>query len=1778
MASSTDAGGSNGTLTRNYSLNSGSPRDYETLKQQYDKANNELNTLRRRCDHALKELDYFRNQHRAAMNQLEVSSQDSATLRTKYGDVLSENQRLEQDIQSLRNELSELHHQQEVLVSENGNSESLYMLARRNEAVRDDYDALRKRYDDLLASHSQAITKLELAQDESNRLNKQCEDVNQERSNAVCTHLARDSLKYREAFQKVQQQYEEAVKEVNQAMAFRMKASKEVKRLTDERNAAMAEYNLIMSERDTVHKEMEKLSDDLTQSFKKTKLLEADNKELLEEKKQLNYQMETLRREIASALHDRDKALKECNDLREKFGEYNASKDDNHDLIKIRLDNITFLGENSTRKEIQADSRSLSQRQRLDNLDQANQELESLRKSLDKAQTELSEAIQEAEVSKGRRDWAFSERDKIVLERESIRTLCDNMRKERDRAVSELAEALRESDAIKKQRNELVKEVKILKETLEVHMEKEAQFNQFRGLEHNNSRDSAIDSDMQEWETEILEMDLSGLSNDIDLGIELVGGREDPHYPNDSGIYVASIMKGSVADGKLRIHDCIGRVNNLDCTSVSKRMVIETLRSSLPLAHMVIRRRRSPAWSQNTRSSQNVVRTPPSFQNNSRVARWIYTARLAAGCHGLTLESGVYIGKISEGSLAAKDSSLVVGDRLLSINNKSMDRLESLHEAMSILNDNRTDIITITTLKTSYLDPECTTNVFMPAQRYKKENRSSQTEDHDFMRNDIDRRYLTSDYRVSKGGSQEKNSGAWLREKLDMVRGRRHSKDRIRGEEKKKYRNSSPNPLDLSTNTFEHEQAIAELDLVIDSYHGDNTNTAKRNKRHEKEISVQEKNGGTWPKARTTNVLQNATGTIVERKKERPPLSLLLTSDHREQIQNYTFSNNSNRNSTPIPLSLAQNLNRHAVFKSMDNGSQFPKSFSTVNDSFEKLRSTKMSEFENTRDPNNRLSINSDNSLDFPVSKPVLINDNYLNFYKKNKTGVMKYASDSERDNSLNHDIPISSVPTSHTRIHSQLFGPQPRVPFPFHPHPHPHLNPSPLNFPSSHSRESFCFEPPYSSFHSHSPSMDVTYPKKPIGMNSIPPHSHVPYRDSDMIPVNYTQGYEGGTFPRKKENPRFRIPSNPSVTSKNSAGKVSTGSIERTSERGSPMPIFQVEVLSPGNRDKRNSMPDYCWPQKPLPGELRRVHIDKSNEPLGIQINCPESGGIFVSTVNDNSLASRVGLQIGDQLLEVCGINMRNATYNLAANVLRQCGNSITMLVQYSPDSTLLHSYIDNSIVISEYHELQESGSCSGSSSNDEGEGEPTPCNSPKGVRKSHQNSRNVPLTALTNQNTLNRKSQPPSTLQRQNSNRNEDEPRYLYIATLKTSNLGISLVGGNAMGIFIHSVQPDSLAYHAGLRTGDQILEYNGSDLRQATAEEAAYELAKPADKVTVFAHYRIDRYNEVKDKPGDSLYIRCLFDRSGSELTDSLQLCFNKDDILYVDNTMFNGVPGHWRAWKLDSEGHRQQCGIIPSKYKVEEELLLKRSTGDLETRGSTSARRSFFRRKKHQRSGSRDSKELASFCNVSSGWYSDNGTLHEDLSLCSYQRVEKLDFPEFRPVLVLGPLAECVVDKLVTDFPDKFQKVMHETRHCSQAALDQELSDNLIVDYRRKGNYFECTTVSAIRSVCSSQLHCMLDISVSSVEKLHRHQICPIVLLIKFKSTKQIKEVKDTRYPLDKLSGKAAKEMYEHGLKLEVEYRHQITTVIPAGVNIAYMCTQVKAAIDAEHNKSQWVHIS
>ncbi|KAI8439753.1 hypothetical protein MSG28_013443 [Choristoneura fumiferana] len=976
--------------------------------------------------------------------------------------------------------------------------------------------------------------------------------------------------------------------------------------------------------------------------------------------------------------------------------------------------------------------------------------------------------------------------------------------------------------------------------------------------------------------------------------------------------------------------------------------------------------------------------------------------------------------------------------------------------------------------------------------------------------------------------------GTWdmIRGKIEAVTGRSKSKDK--------------------QNKVPESDAIAELDSVIDSYHGktikETSIVLKRSRRKNKEPQNDSKNGGTWPKARANFVLEeNPTGTIVQprSRKERPPLSILLSPPTK--LQPEPQRSNTNRNSNPIPLGHAPLTQatapaRHSVYKSIESSpaiAHFPKpaplsihnphpQFSSPNSmNFEKIRTLEkdkisMSDYSEHDITPNRLSLalnpsddsldyqpvtrnrtKSPHSLDFIVNKgpssldfisrktPTSLEQSMKNhpileqYYSTKKSSspktVNKYPSDSDSfgPDSLNSNANFAMTGTlpSQSRLQSQYY----RGPF-VNSNPHtssryPHLA-SPTNIPQSQSGE----------------SIGTSYE-----MHSFPSHTH---NMSDLQPVpranrvlgDYHHTYEGGTFPRKKENQRFRIPSNPSVTSKNSAGKLSTGSIERSSERNSPMPTYHVEILSPGRGAKqmmhkatRNSMPEYTglgW-NKPLPGELRRVHIDKSQQPLGIQIYCPpSSGGVFVSTVNENSLASQVGLQVGDQLLEVCGINMRSATYTLAASVLRQIGNSITMLVQYSPEK-----YKD---------EVEVSGSSSsGESSHDEEvslSGSPTPRNSPGPQQSLRMETPSAEAGTL------------------RQSQASKDLPRFLLIEMRNCSDLGISLVGGNAVGIFVHSVQIDSPAFNAGLRTGDQILEYNNVDLRRATAEQAALELAKPAEKVSVLVRHDLQQYHDIKDKPGDAFYIRAGFDRCakitsiGVDTIDEYSLWFRKDEVLFVDNTLFNGAPGLWRAWQLDCKG------------------------GEAQRRASTTARRSFFRRKKH-----RDSKELASFSNTELGCWSDSGALADDAPLLH------------RPVVVLGPLRECVVGKLVSDWAGVFARVRPQPLPLRGAALERALAQGSHLEPRptRDNTHYDTIPLQAIKDKAEKGVHCILDISVATIEKLHKQQIYPIVLFIKFKSFKQIKEVKDTRYPADKVSAKAAKEMYEHGLKIENEYRSYIS---------------------------------
>ena len=72
------------------------------------------------------------------------------------------------------------------------------------------------------------------------------------------------------------------------------------------------------------------------------------------------------------------------------------------------------------------------------------------------------------------------------------------------------------------------------------------------------------------------------------------------------------------------------------------------------------------------------------------------------------------------------------------------------------------------------------------------------------------------------------------------------------------------------------DDALAELDSVLNSYHTGSASKSKK-KRKDRESF---KNGGTWPRARGGPVIEQGTGTILHphKYKERLPLSELITN------------------------------------------------------------------------------------------------------------------------------------------------------------------------------------------------------------------------------------------------------------------------------------------------------------------------------------------------------------------------------------------------------------------------------------------------------------------------------------------------------------------------------------------------------------------------------------------------------------------------------------------------------------------------------------------------------------------------------------------------------------------------------------------------------------------------------------------------------------------------------------------------------------------------------------
>lgn len=1764
--------------------NSKAGHDYERLKTQCMKAMVDLQSLQnqhtktlKRCEEAVKEADFYHMLHSRLLGDQSQLKEEVEAMRRDNAQLVREHNHLKQSCEELKRlhsedqkEVADMRLQQQQVIRENGSSEvlKLYDTAMEKlEGLKKEYDGLSKRYSEKVANHNTDLSRLEQAEEENRRLQKQIDTLVKQRDTAI--HYQQQYSASIRRFDSVQQELnkssaqnkelqremERLQSEVTRYKNFQLKAVKDAEKYKEERDSVFNEYRLIMSERDQVIKEVDKLQTELEAA-------EARLKNTSSERMVASEELEALRQELNSSLVDRDRAICERNELLEKYcHEVKDKAEAQKELSQACKDIETVREERDVaRKErteaiIQRDQllREYYQaRQKQDSatldMERANKEIEVLRKQCEAMSQELKDAVQEAEVAKCRRDWAFQERDKIVAERESIRTLCDNLRRERDRAVSDLADALRNLDDMRKQKNDATRELKELKEKMESQLEKEARFCQ---LMAHSSHDSAIDTDSLEWETEVVEFEKDREDMDLKaLGFDIAEGVNDPYLPGDCGIFVTRVDKGSIADGRLRVNDWLLKINDMDLTNKDRKQVVKAVLNGGGVINMVVRRRKSLG---------------------GRLVTPVHINLIGHKDSGIGLEGGVYVTAIAAGSPAAREGSLAIGDRLIAINGIAVDN-KSVTECEALLRGCR-DSLSLSLMK---FFPQSTSgqNIFESLRDAEKSTcRTHMSDVHS--RNSRNLKHNSSTqtdiYNSEAGGERRKT--------------RADSEEGTYPERKSPFPSSTLHPSSLrpaselgapySGSAFQ-EVCYSRSDPT--GPEGVTLETAT-DKKH---------SGGTWPK-----MVVGVTMTT-----ESPAqLSIYKSPKQRKSIfETDAFK----RPDTPSKM---EYLAGHSPQPSKTDSSAAPPIPPTRSDSFKfkpKQQSSSASDSTITEpkreDRNGNLYFTEGKTLSSrksceedigrvrpeepevkrprPKSAPAL-----RRRMTPQNIPLQSFQSYSNDGDCVDQREVLRSSPS---RPHRHSVGFVPTVYNGTLPPNSVHRGLSPCtavtavmrnpvytvrshrvhtsNCPSVASQ--ICHQHTHPS-PQHQGRLSLDLSRASNGTNSLPSSArlgqssscssnNVQYR-TERIKIPSTPRYPRSMLGSDRGSLSHSECSSPSlITPPLSPLNLETSSFASSQSQNSisTLPRISVSPVPTGERRK----------DRPYLEEPRNVIVHKGAEPLGISIVSGENGGIFVSKVTGGSIAHQAGLEYGDQLLEFNGINLRNATEQQARLIIGQQCDTITIMAQYNPHMYQLGNHSRSSSRLEPVS----------TQPTPQGSGATTPDNHSTIDTLSEQDEGT--LTPSSKQTTP---TTSPNSFIRMPSEGSSKVPEPRVVSLKKTQGeLGVQICGGNLQGIFVERLEEDNPAKEAdGLMPGDMILEYNSVAMKNKTAEEAYLEMLKPAETVTFKVQHRLDEFNQLKDTSGDGFYIRALYDRVAET---ELDLSFKKDDILYVDDTLPKGNFGTWLAWQLDENAQKMQRGQIPSKYMMDQEFYRRHSMTELKDDAGSSktlsaaARRSFFRRKqKHKRSSSKDGKDLLALDAIST----DSIPFLEDCVSLAYQRVQKVDCTSPRPVLILGPLVDPVKDMLVKESPGKFSRCVLEVMKASQQAIERGVKDCLFIDYKRRSGHFDVTTVASIKEITDKDCHCLLDIAPHAIERLHSVHIYPIVIFIRYKNAKQIKELKDPVYLRDKVSQKHSKEQFEGAQKIEQEYSKFFTGIVQGGT-LPYICTQIVTIVDQEQSKVLW----
>ncbi|XP_050969440.1 disks large homolog 1 isoform X9 [Labeo rohita] len=189
------------------------------------------------------------------------------------------------------------------------------------------------------------------------------------------------------------------------------------------------------------------------------------------------------------------------------------------------------------------------------------------------------------------------------------------------------------------------------------------------------------------------------------LGFSIAGGTDNPHIGEDPSIFITKIIPGGAAaqDGRLRVNDCILRVNDVDVRDVTHSNAVEALKEAGCIVRLYVRRRKAV-----TEKIMDVklVKGPKGLG---------FSIAGGVGNQHIPGDNSIYITKIIEGGAAHKDGRLQIGDKLLAVNAVCLE--EVTHEDAVAALKNTPDVVYLKVAKPtsvfmndSYVPPDVTSS------------------------------------------------------------------------------------------------------------------------------------------------------------------------------------------------------------------------------------------------------------------------------------------------------------------------------------------------------------------------------------------------------------------------------------------------------------------------------------------------------------------------------------------------------------------------------------------------------------------------------------------------------------------------------------------------------------------------------------------------------------------------------------------------------------------------------------------------------------------------------------------------------------------------------------------------------------------------------------------------------------------------------------------------------------------------------------------------------------